>query len=118
MDQIVHASAQADEFSGTVLVARDGQILLDRGYGFANREWRIPNDTDTKFRLGSITKQFTAVAIMILNERGLVDLDAPVKTWVTDAPAAWDQVTVLSRAKMSFRPTDRPHPRLRSLRPM
>jgi len=94
MDQIVRTSAQADDFSGSVLVARDGQILLDKGYGFANREWRIPNDSDTKFRLGSITKQFTAVAIMVLNERGLVDLDAPVKTWVTDAPAAWDQVTV------------------------
>lgn len=94
MDRLVQASAAADEFSGSVLVARDGQILLDRGYGLANREWRIPNDGDTKFRLGSLTKQFTAVAIMILNERGLVDMDAPVKTWVPDAPPAWDQVTV------------------------
>lgn len=42
----------------------------------------------------SITKQFTAVAILILHERGLVDLDAPVKVWVPDAPASWDQVTV------------------------
>jgi len=94
MDQIVRTSAEANAFSGSVLVARDGQILLDRGYGFANREWLIPNEGDTKFRLGSITKQFTAVAIMILNERGLVDLDAPVKTWLPDAPAAWDKVTV------------------------
>ena len=94
MDQIVRTSAEANEFSGSVLVARDGQVLLDQGYGFANREWLIPNDGDTKFRLGSVTKQFTAVAIMILNERGLVDLDAPVKTWLPDAPAAWDQVTV------------------------
>lgn len=94
MDRIVRTSADADEFSGAVLVARDGQILLDKGYGLANREWRIPNDSDTKFRLGSVTKQFTAVAIMILNERGLVDLDSPVKTWLPDAPAAWDQVTV------------------------
>jgi CubicO group peptidase (beta-lactamase class C family) len=94
MDRIVNTSAEANAFSGAVLVARDGEILLDRGYGFANREWLIPNDGDTKFRLGSITKQFTAVAIMILNERGLVDLDAPVKVWLPDAPAAWDQVTV------------------------
>jgi len=94
MDQIVRTSAEANEFSGSVLVARDGQILLDRGYGFANREWLIPNDADTKFRLGSITKQFTAAAIMILNERGLVDLDAPVKNWLPDAPVAWDPVTV------------------------
>lgn len=94
MDEVVRASVEAEEFSGSVLVARDGEVLLDRGYGLANREWSIPNDGDTKFRLGSVTKQFTAVAIMILNERGLVDLDAPVKTYLPDAPAAWDGVTV------------------------
>jgi CubicO group peptidase (beta-lactamase class C family) len=94
MGQVVRAAVDAEEFSGSVLVARDGEILLDRGYGFANREWRIPNDADTKFRLGSVTKQFTAVAIMILHERGLVDLDAPVKAYLPDAPAAWDGVTV------------------------
>ncbi|MFN3667815.1 MAG: serine hydrolase [Brevundimonas sp.] len=93
MEQVVQASVAAEEFSGSVLVARDGEVLLDRGYGLANREWNIPNDGDTKFRLGSLTKQFTAVAIMILNERGLVDLDAPVKTYLPDAPAAWDAVT-------------------------
>lgn len=94
MDQVVRASAEADEFSGAVLVARDGQVLLDQGYGFANREWRIANEGDTKFRLGSLSKQFTAVAVMLLNERGLVDLDAPVKRYLPDAPAAWDAVTV------------------------
>ena len=93
MDEVVRASFEADEFTGAVLVARDGEVLLDRGYGFANREWSVPNDGDTKFRLGSVTKQFTAVAIMLLNERGLVDLDAPVKTYLPDAPAAWDGVT-------------------------
>jgi CubicO group peptidase (beta-lactamase class C family) len=94
MDQIVRAAVDAEAFTGSVLVARDGEILLDRGYGFANREWSTPNDGDTKFRLGSLSKQFTAVAIMILNERGRVDLDAPVKTFLSDAPAAWDGVTV------------------------
>lgn len=94
MDQVARASVATGEFSGSVLVARDGEVLLDQGYGFANREWSIPNDGDTVFRLGSVTKQFTAVAIMILKERGLVDLDAPVKTWLPDAPAAWDGVTV------------------------
>lgn len=94
MDQVVRAASDRNEFSGSVLVARDGQILLDRGYGLANREWSIPNDGATKFRLGSVTKQFTAVAIMLLNERGQVDLDAPVKTYLPDAPAAWDRVTV------------------------
>jgi CubicO group peptidase (beta-lactamase class C family) len=60
MDRLVQASADADAFSGSVLVARDGQIVLDQGYGLANREGLIPNESDTKFRLGSLTKQFTA----------------------------------------------------------
>lgn len=94
MEQVIRASADAGEFSGSVLVARDGEVLLDRGYGLANREWNVPNAGDTRFRLASVTKQFTAVAIMVLNERGLVDLDAPVKTYLPDAPAAWDAVTV------------------------
>lgn len=93
MDQVVRAESEADAFSGAVLVAKDGQVLLDRGYGFANREWRAPNDGDTKFRLGSLTKQFTAVAVLMLAEQGKVDLDAPIKTWLPDAPAAWDSVT-------------------------
>ena len=94
MDQIIRQSADRDEFSGSVLVARGGQVLLDQGYGLANREWNVPNDGDTKFRLASVSKQFTAVAVMLLNERGLVDLDAPLKTYLPDAPAAWDAVTV------------------------
>lgn len=93
MDQVVRASSEADAFSGAVLVARDGRILLDQGYGLANREWNIPNDGDAKFRLGSLSKQFTAVAIMLLNQQGKLDLDAPIKTWLPDAPAAWDAIT-------------------------
>jgi CubicO group peptidase (beta-lactamase class C family) len=93
MDQVIRASADQDAFSGSVLVARNGEVLLDRGYGLANREWGIANAGDTRFRLASVSKQFTAAAVMILKERGLVDLDAPVKTWLPDAPAAWDGVT-------------------------
>lgn len=93
MDQVVRAQSEAEAFSGSVLVAKDGQVLLDRGYGFANREWNIPNDGDTKFRLGSLTKQFTAVAVLKLAEQGKIDLDAPIKTWLPEAPAAWDAVT-------------------------
>lgn len=93
MDQVIRASADQDAFAGSVLVARNGEVLLDRGYGLANREWGVANAGDTRFRLASVSKQFTAAAVMILKERGLVDLDAPVKTWLPDAPAAWDGVT-------------------------
>lgn len=94
MDRIIQAAVDRDEFSGSVLVARDGAVLLDKGYGFANREWSIPNDGDTRFRLASLTKQFTAAAILVLAERGQVDIEAPIKTYLPDAPAAWDGVTL------------------------
>lgn len=94
MDQVVRASADQDAFAGAVLVARDGEVLLDKGYGLANREWAVPNDGETKFRLASVSKQFTAAAVLLLSERGVVDIDAPVKTYLPDAPAAWDRVTV------------------------
>lgn len=94
MEQIVRAFVDSGDFTGSVLVARGDQVLLDRGYGMANREWSAPNDGDTKFRLASVSKQFTAVGLMILKDRGLVDLDAPIKTYLPDAPAAWDAVTV------------------------
>jgi CubicO group peptidase (beta-lactamase class C family) len=93
MDQIVRETTARNEFTGSVLVARGGEVLLDQGYGLANREWNIPNDGDTKFRLGSVSKQFTAVAVMQLREQGLIDIDAPIRTWFPDAPAAWDAIT-------------------------
>ena len=94
METVIRADADKGDFMGAVLVAKDGKILLDKGYGSANLEWKIANDGDTKFRLGSVTKQFTATAILLLAERGKLSLDAPVKTYLTDAPASWDKVTV------------------------
>jgi len=94
MQQVIAVDADKGEFMGAVLVARDAQVLLDRGYGSANLEWKIPNDGNTKFRLGSVSKQFTAAAILLLQERGKLSLDAPVKTFLSDAPPAWDKVTV------------------------
>lgn len=95
MDQVIKSYAdEAKTFMGTVLVARDGQVLVSRAYGFANLEWRIPNTPATKFRLGSITKQFTAASILLLEERGKLRIDDPVKKHLADAPAAWDQITI------------------------
>lgn len=94
MDQVARADVERNEFSGAILVAKGDTILLDKGYGLANREWNIPNDGETRFRLGSLTKQFTGAAILLLQERGKVSLDAPVKTYLPDAPAAWDAITV------------------------
>jgi CubicO group peptidase (beta-lactamase class C family) len=94
MDQIVQSYAANRKFMGTALVARDGQVLFSKGYGFANLEWKIPNTPDTKFRLGSVTKQFTAASILLLEERGKLSVTDPVKKYMPDAPAAWDKITV------------------------
>ncbi|HEY6230679.1 MAG TPA: serine hydrolase domain-containing protein, partial [Pyrinomonadaceae bacterium] len=93
MEQIVQAYVPG-KFMGTVLVAQDGKIVLDKGYGFANLEWDIPNTPRTKFRLGSLTKQFTAASILLLEERGKLKIEDPVKKYMPDAPAAWDKITI------------------------
>jgi CubicO group peptidase (beta-lactamase class C family) len=94
MEQIVQSYTPDKRFMGSVLVAKDGKILLSKGYGFANLEWEIPNTPTTKFRLGSITKQFTAACILLLEERGKLKVEDPVKKHMPDAPAAWDKVTI------------------------
>lgn len=92
MEQVI--AAEEGGYMGTVLVAQDGQVILDKAVGDANIEWDIANTTDTKFRIGSVTKQFTAVLVLMLAEDGKVDLDAPIKAYLPDSPANWDKVTV------------------------
>ena len=96
MEEVIRSYADNKQFMGSVLVARNAAILLNKGYGFADLEWEVPNSPTTKFRLGSITKQFTAACILLLEERGKLTLDDPVKKYMTDAPAAWDKVTVFN----------------------
>ena len=87
-DRVVQTYAKDHSFMGTALVARGDKVLFSKGYGFANLEWHIPNDPATKFRIASITKQFTAAAILLLEERGKLAIDDPVKEYLPDAPAA------------------------------
>ena len=96
MEQIVQSYVSDKKFMGTALVARNGKVLLSKGYGFADLEWDIPNSPSTKFRLGSITKQFTAACILLLEERGKLKVEDPVKKYMPDAPAAWDKITIFN----------------------
>jgi CubicO group peptidase (beta-lactamase class C family) len=96
MEQVVQSYASSKQFMGSVLVAWDGSILINKAYGFANLEWDMPNTPTTKFRLGSITKQFTAACILLLEERGKLKIDDPVKKYISEAPAAWDKVTIFN----------------------
>ena len=94
VDEYVGAFVEMGRFSGSILVAKGGKVLAAKGYGEANLEHGVPNTPRTKFRLGSITKQFTATAILQLEQRGKLSLEDPVKKHLPGAPAAWDPVTV------------------------
>jgi len=94
MDQIVQSYVTNHQFMGTALVARGSQVLFSKGYGDANLELDVPNSPNTKFRLGSVTKQFTAASILLLEERGKLSVSDPVKKYLPDAPAAWDKITI------------------------
>jgi CubicO group peptidase (beta-lactamase class C family) len=96
MNEIVQSFVANHQFMGTALVARGNQILFSKGYGSANLEWDVPNSPSTKFRLGSVTKQFTAASILLLEERGKIKTGDPVKTYLPDAPAAWDKITIFN----------------------
>jgi CubicO group peptidase (beta-lactamase class C family) len=94
MEQVILTFVQRKQFMGAVLVARGAEVLLDKGYGFADVELNVPASPKTKFRLGSVTKQFTAAAILLLQERGKLNVNDPVKKYLPDAPAAWDKITI------------------------
>jgi D-alanyl-D-alanine carboxypeptidase len=78
--------AGEDEFSGAVLVAKHGRVLFSRAYGLADRDRRIPNTIPTRFRIGSMNKMLTAVAILQLVEAGKIKLTAPLATYLPDYP--------------------------------
>ncbi|AFU69523.1 beta-lactamase class C AmpC-like protein [Psychroflexus torquis ATCC 700755] len=75
-----------EEFSGTILVAKNGNITQKRAYGLASKELDVKNKTDTKFNIASITKTFTAVAILQLHEEGKIDLNTPIGNYLKDYP--------------------------------
>jgi CubicO group peptidase (beta-lactamase class C family) len=94
VEEYMDARVRRDRFSGTILIARDGKVLFCQGYGLANREHSVPCTPQTKYRLGSITKQFTAMAVLILQEQGKLSASDPVKKHFPQAPKAWDGITI------------------------
>ncbi|HXF43807.1 MAG TPA: serine hydrolase [Pyrinomonadaceae bacterium] len=94
VDEYMAAATKVLGFGGTILIARDGKPIISKGYGMANIEHSVPNSPQTVFRLGSITKQFTAMAIMMLQERGRLKIDDPICNYLKDCPAAWQTVNI------------------------
>lgn len=82
-------------FNGSVLVAEKGKLIYKNGFGQANKEWNSPNKTNTKHRLASISKQFTAMLIVQLFAKNKLQLDTPITSYLTDYPkATGDKITV------------------------
>ena len=84
IDELMTLYHSLGQFNGSVLIAERGEVIFKKGYGLANMEWGIPNAPDTKFRLGSITKQFTSMLIMQLVEQGKLKLDGKITEYLPD----------------------------------
>jgi CubicO group peptidase (beta-lactamase class C family) len=78
----------------SVAVARDGAVIKKQGYGVANLELRTPASSETVYELGSVTKQFTAAAVMLLIEDGRIRLDDSIRKFFPEAPPAWNGITI------------------------
>ena len=95
IDEFISAYAEYGKFNGSVLVSYEGKVIFKKGYGMANMEWDIPNETDTKFRIASITKQFTSMLILQLYAENKLALDVPISTYLPDYPKEnADQITI------------------------
>jgi CubicO group peptidase (beta-lactamase class C family) len=86
VDAYIKPYLELKAFNGAVLIARKGKVLLSKGYGMANYELDAPNTPQTKFHLASVSKTFTAAAIMLLEERGLLSVSDPLKKYLADYP--------------------------------
>lgn len=94
----VDRAAARDTFSGTVLLAKDGKVLLTRAVGLANRDFDVPVTLDTKFNLGSMNKMMTAVACMQLVEQGKLSLDDPIGKYLGE-----DWLPKVDKSKVKIR---------------
>ncbi len=81
-------------FRGSVLVGINGKIVFEKGYGFADQEWNARNTPTTKFRIASLTKQFTAACILLLQERNQLSVQDRASKYVTGLPEAWQAITI------------------------
>lgn len=93
IDKYMQEYVRSKDFSGVVLVAQKDKVIYKKAFGFANKEWNIPNTIETKFRIGSNTKQMTAAAILQLIEKGRLSLDDRLSKFFPDFLKA-DSVTI------------------------
>ncbi|NQX81103.1 MAG: serine hydrolase, partial [Flavobacteriaceae bacterium] len=93
IDEVIEKYVELDMFSGTVLVAKDGKILYEKAFGESNKSYKVKNNIDTKFNICSMTKMFTGVSILQLEEQGKLKLTDPVVKHLKDFPLG-DKITI------------------------
>lgn len=93
-NQYLETLTELNRFSGSVLIAKDGKIVFNKQYGFANLEYEVLNNADTKFRIASITKQFTAMAVMMLQEEMKLKVQDLICKYLTGCPEIWNNITI------------------------
>lgn len=95
VDRCIQSAMQQRKIPGlALLIMRSGKVERAQGYGLANVELQVPVSPSTIFQSGSMGKQFTAMAVMMLVEQGKLSLDDPLTNFFPDAPAAWSQVKI------------------------
>lgn len=94
IEEYMKSAIEVERFSGSILVARNGKIIVSKGYGMANVELDVPNTPSTVFRLASVTKQFTAASIMMLQERGKLNTGDPFCKYLENCPAQWQGIKI------------------------
>lgn len=91
---LMRLEASRGHFSGAVLISRGGRIIFQDAYGLANASWGIANTADTRFRVGSITKTFTAALVMLLDQEGWLSINDSICRYVNPCPTAWRMITL------------------------
>src|ERR1700691_2797385 len=93
-DSYVKSLAPAKHFRGTIVAERNDQVLVAKSYGAAVEEMQSPNSFETKFEIASLSKQFTATAILQLEDGGKLNVEDPVSKYYPEAPASWKGMTI------------------------
>jgi CubicO group peptidase (beta-lactamase class C family) len=93
IDKYIHPYVETNNFSGTILISRKGRIIYHKAFGLANREFEVPNDPNTVFHIASLSKTFTAAAILLLEQKELLSTDDRLSKYVPDYPLG-DKITI------------------------
>jgi CubicO group peptidase (beta-lactamase class C family) len=93
-DAYVKGLAPAKPYRGTLVAERNGRVVVEKSYGAAVEEWQVPNSAETRFEIASVSKQFTAAAILQLVDGGKLKVDDPVSKYYPESPASWKGMTI------------------------